>query len=643
MKRGEYFKVSGRLMDARGQGPQKTCKVVVERLEPIAAAPLVFADFVNRRATFEGTADAGGILKSGAETAWLDGFAWPPEVEGKNVSVSGAIRRDEAGWRILRPRWKLVDLADQIGAEVLLDGTLWSLNGEWWFEYRGEKLYLTTTRGPVMALDGDHHGQWARVTGKLARQLRPSLSQISIKSDRDLVPCFVVRGARVEFAEQPFSWSDRFGWLYSTCYSVRDGVPELLAESSFRRNILGNETMSRLYLERNYKALCVILRNWTPKTAQVVAGRMDDEKLPQTLRLLYATLLARANDLRGKMFLINAVEARRSNIMLDALYCLGAFPTIAPDLKEIEVRVKWSERTLISIMLDRSAVGEEAQADFLGRSAASLSMADAAAIYSEIPAVLMEINTPAACGALIAYVEANPEKGAAIVRDICWSGATLPVEDLLKLEAVTQAEYARYGILVQLLRQKHRSAGERFYKDVEDYYFEFRNHSCPEVLAAIRSHLDELRDGGLNHARMLLALGEKDPAKAVIAMLDEPTWKDKSLALYELSRLRDARVVGPVARLLCEAADDYLNADSELTATQAVEYALAAIAGAGTKESLHALVDLLRVDLSRFGAYIDREGFRRIIAAHLIELTGESFGLDADAWRNWLETQAEGK
>src|SRR6185437_5610462 len=120
---------------------------------------------------------------------------------------------------------------------------------------------------------------------------------------------------------------------------------------------------------------------------------------------------------RGKMFLINAVEARRSNIMLDALYCLGAFPTIAPDLKEIEVRVKWSERTLISIMLDRSAVGEEAQADFLGRSAASLSMADAAAIYSEIPAVLMEINTPAACGALIAYVEANPEKGAAIVRD----------------------------------------------------------------------------------------------------------------------------------------------------------------------------------------------------------------------------------
>ena len=69
--------------------------------------------------------------------------------------------------------------------------------------------------------------------------------------------------------------------------------------------------------------------------------------------------------------------------------------------------------------------------------------------------------------------------------------------------------------------------------------------------------------------------------------------------------------------------------------TSAVKHALEAIARTKSPAAVAALIDLLPVDLTRFGTYKDREGFRRGIAAHLIDLTGESFGVNVDAWRDW--------
>jgi hypothetical protein len=43
----------------------------------------------------------------------------------------------------------LEKLADQIGQEVALDGVLWSQNGVWWFEYRGEPMWLLDERGSI--------------------------------------------------------------------------------------------------------------------------------------------------------------------------------------------------------------------------------------------------------------------------------------------------------------------------------------------------------------------------------------------------------------------------------------------------------------------------------------------------------------
>src|SRR6185436_20146710 len=110
------------------------------------------------------------------------------------------------------------------------------------------------------------HGRAARVTGKLERQLRPKLTRIGLEKEDELVEQFVVRGAKVEYMEPAMSWQERFGTIYPAFHSVRDGVPELLAEPGFRRNVVGTETMAMLFAERNRDAIAEALRDPSPMT-----------------------------------------------------------------------------------------------------------------------------------------------------------------------------------------------------------------------------------------------------------------------------------------------------------------------------------------------------------------------------------------
>jgi hypothetical protein len=64
------------------------------------------------------------------------------------------------------------------------------------------------------------------------------------------------------------------------------------------------------------------------------------------------------------------------------------------------------------------------------------------------------------------------------------------------------------------------------------------------------------------------------------------------------------------------------------------------IASAGGDEALRAMIGLLKVDFGRAHAdSMKDDGLHRIIAAHLIDMTGESFGTDADAWTKWLDSR----
>jgi hypothetical protein len=162
----------------------------------------------------------------------------------------------------------------------------------------------------------------------LVRQDRPSFRQLSEKRDRDLVPYFVVRGAKVEYLEEPVRWGEMFGTIYEPS-PVSDGVPELLPQSPIGQ-ALGNETEVMMFARGNAQTIRDIVREDSPETRLVLARRMADPELAEPLRLLYAAILAALNDDRGREFLSNCVESPKP-VNLNVLYCLGEFPSFASE------------------------------------------------------------------------------------------------------------------------------------------------------------------------------------------------------------------------------------------------------------------------------------------------------------------------
>ena len=634
-----YYRIRGRLTDARVTRQETAVNLVVESLEAIPPSPLKFEEFVDRDATFEGIAAARGGFQTQGELASLAGVTeWPSGVEGKAVRLSGILRRLSDNWQFEKPEWSLVLLVDQIDQPVSLEGSLRSLNDHWWFQYRNERLVLATERGTTMSFPTGDFGRQVRVTGKLIQQLRPSLAQISLKSDRDLVPSFVIRGAKAEYLDQQLSWHQRFGAVYPTFHKVSDGVPELLAESSYRRNIVGNETTAGLYIERNYDVIQEILRQPTAATRDVLARRMRDAQLPEPIRLIYAAMLAAVNDERGRLFLSTAAEAPIAESLPNVIYCLGTFPFLLRGDAKGTSEVNWAEKTLVALMSNKKSAPADRRNRFAQRVAAGQTVADLAVETSQVPQVLMLINSPAARSALLNYATAKRTNSGEVIQILCNGTVPLPVDDLLRLEAVTTEPYSRRAILGQLLRQKHRAAVDLFQKDLEDgfVYMDFRDHSSSEVNDALRSVVANLKGEAYVHARMLITLSAKDPIPELIAMLEDPKWNGKTRTISELSRLHDPRTLGPVIRILRESPADYFGTGSKLIQGIAVKNSLEAIAKSESPQAVNELIELFAVDLSRFETYIDREGYRRLIAAHLIELTGESFGTDAAAWQAWL-------
>jgi hypothetical protein len=161
---------------------------------PVSFVP---ADFVGRVAEFEGRAQSRAgksllVSDAGWKLIVRDGN-WPGSFESREVWVKGRVGRKENGvYRLEQPDARLLLLADQLGQEVRLDGVAWALNDYWWFEYRGEKLYVDNQR----ELPGWNHNLWSRpvtISGRLDRALLPDLDQISLKEDRDLREYYIVR------------------------------------------------------------------------------------------------------------------------------------------------------------------------------------------------------------------------------------------------------------------------------------------------------------------------------------------------------------------------------------------------------------------------------------------------------------------
>lgn len=635
---GTHYFVRGRLTNARINGLHNVARLMPEEIRPIAAAELRAAEFVDREAVFEGQALAGGRLNYGDETIRVAGIEdWPEQIRGKSVAVRGTVRKAADGLLIERPTWKLFRLEDLVNQRVVLDGVLLSLNGEWWFNYRDQRLDLTWKVGPRLRFDGDNHYRQVRVRGELILQDRPSLDQISVKWARDLVPTYAIRGAAVEFSDDAPSWEEKFDPVYASHHTSRNGVPELLAESSLRRNFLGDETQARLFLERNRDPIARILRKINSDHRDEIARRMTDDDTDEVLRLIYAAILANANDRRGREYLSKRARATDPALDVNALYCLGAFPFLAAGS---EVDAKWAEETLVEIMRNMKSVeirGARREAE------GGMPVAVAAVHYSSIPIVLRKIGSASCRRALLEFVKAKGIGSDRVAGELCRWKPALTAAELLDLDELVDDRGVHREIMRLLLAQKSPIGVEQYAGELENafIYMDFRDYLSPEIVDTLKRCVDRFEGRAQVHARILIGLGQEDAIAELLRFLADEHWEDKNIVFYELARLGDPRAVAAVARFLSEAPKDAVKAGDDLSASNTVRHAVEAIAHAGTAAAIHELIELLPVDLARFGGSITREEWRLVVAGHLIELTGESFGTDVDGWRNWQRAHPE--
>jgi hypothetical protein len=628
LKPGDWYDAYGTISDGNASGPPPALSMSVDKIDPVHPAALTPNDFIGREADFEGTAADGGVLQ--LETGTIRVTPWPATVIGKRIGVHGVVKKDAAGFVMPAADWHLLDLADMADTTVSLDGSFWSLNGVWWFSYRDSRMVVTDSKDTPVLLDSGRHGSRARVTGLLVNQLRPSLEQISLKTDRDLIPTFVLRRAKIEFIEPPLDEVERFREVYPGNYKITDGVPELQAQDVRRRNIMGDETEAGGFVQFNIRVINSILASATPATLDVLAHRMNDGAVNPALRLVYASMLATANDPRGRAEL-TAAAGRRDADFNSTLFCLGAFAALAPDDAKVRPEIAWVEPLLIQLMTEKDARGK-------------YTTAPAAVLYSRIPSVLARSSTPAARQALIDYAVANPDQPIGFIDNYnvlrIFAAVGMPVShaDLLRLESVSKDADNRRCVLHIALRENDAVAAALFFNELgnEDNWFEseFGDHPTPEMVASLATHLKGVSPRAAPVVRGLIILGEKDPVSGLLKLLDDPTWTDKNWVMWRLMQTTDPRIVAPAFRVLRNGPADYFHADDNM-AGYGVTHSIATIAAPGTKESISDLIDLLDVDLTPFSKSYDREGYRRIVAAHLIELTGESFGTDSAAWRRW--------
>jgi hypothetical protein len=112
--------------------------------------------------------------------------------------------QNSSEFELVDGEWALTRLEDQLNRDVKLRGTSWSLNGVWWFDYRGTRIYVEDMER-LPGWNTDNHGRPMEVRGRLEKAMLPRLDQISLKSNRDLKEYFIVRQAKWDPVEKLLS------------------------------------------------------------------------------------------------------------------------------------------------------------------------------------------------------------------------------------------------------------------------------------------------------------------------------------------------------------------------------------------------------------------------------------------------------
>lgn len=565
-----------------------------------------------------------------------------------------------------------VDLTKLDGKEVELVGTLWSLNGIWWFEYGKEKVYLTGASGRSESYEVDWHGYQVRVKGSLKRQLRASLDQISLKTARDLVMYPVITNAQVKLYSESGTHDEgsRFRALYERAPKLENGVFKFLEEPAFRRNIGGRETMAGSYVERNWPYIEHTLANANDASRDTISMRMNDLKIDVTMRQIYAAILAARGDKRGSDYLRELVKPGTENRPEpDTIYLLSAVSTWRKYNKGHLDKGDWLDELAIHCLMvtPGDTVVYSSIPNMLCRNKSKqgidlmleLMLNGRQKIQDEGPKAHTDSSKETGrvdtneLSRVFGLMDLDPDEmspadyASALLPEVLSTGPDFVGTDmLLKLaEKFPKADYNRRQLFREMLKRDDPRAIKYFLDDLEEDFWsmDLEEFSGPKIIAAIREETPKLKPGTVRSELEMFLMRRSENAAANIAkMLEDPKTPFEKLSelSWELAAIKGGELhAASVARVIRMR---ILNNPKKNPDAMAVSRMIERIGESSEFSAVKEMIELLGADFSLLAdEWVSVREFHHHIAGQLAEMTGESFGVDQAAWEKWYAQKSQ--
>ena len=200
---GRWIGPSGEALTAAipGKSTRYSPLFIVSRQPPIPPVTYSPDQFEGRRAWLQGTAvnaDGRAALETQGWRAILEGAPlWPDAALGKKAEVIGKVERrsDGQGFVVTGAAAGLSRLEDQLGQAVTLRGRPRTRDGHWWFEFRGQNLYVdrhTAANG----WRSDYRDREVLVSGRLEKRRQPRLDEVGGRAPTAQAEYFTVTAAQ---------------------------------------------------------------------------------------------------------------------------------------------------------------------------------------------------------------------------------------------------------------------------------------------------------------------------------------------------------------------------------------------------------------------------------------------------------------
>lgn len=522
------------------------------------------------------------------------------------------------------------DLAESIGETVTITARLLSMNGEWWLQRSGESLLLADAGGRRRTFPTDWHFELVLARGRVERQLRLPLHRGSTSvRDEPLQQFFVLFDSEVARCTEPI---DRANHLVNYAPTVAprrvDGVYDLIPQG-LPRNWMGNESRARLFAERNQPWLRALLADDRQATRDVLATRMQDEARERGMRLLYAGVLAAHDDVRGRDFLAASLSDPEASDP-SALYVLGAFAKWRDGQRCDE---SWAEGLALRCMREQPAE---------------------VASRSDLVELPLRLGSHEAAEMLVTQLEAGafgprdfPSDPAGDVRRaLARAEAVLTDEQLLRVARTDPGEnHSRRTFAGILLRRDVLAAVDEFLPELtESSWFDvFRENAGWRVLAEIASRQPKLEPELRAKVDDLLLLRAPEAGERLLLAIGDPATPVErlpELCWYLTQIPQGERFFAAAAAPVATALRTRVLGGSESASRNAfgIDSLLRFIARSSQRDAVAAMIELLDADFSGVVGEQHREHcMHNLVAGLLAEMTGQSFGPDAAAWRGWFE------